>query len=354
MSARSSFIFGVLSLLCAFALSTWVITPLRSASAPGKSSHQAIYQTMQPGEFAGTLMLGGFRGLACDLLWMRAQNAKDSGRFYESVALSKTIVQVQPRFEQIWEYLTWDMAYNIAAEVEDTQAKWSWYVAGLNVNVEGARRNPHSERLVRHLAWMFQHKGDNFRDEVEKADFSALINPLLNDINANLSDEQKIPLFTGAGYGNFQYSERLYRATVVTAERNKQRLPPFVRRMIPIAIERDGNRLRNRGQHFAALQRYVTSLDHWHRARAWSGGKVQAGDDALDQEMNIEMSDGNIGRLTRKIELLSEQLSTNPATQSGFMAAIREKNWTTAVQLLSESTWKTTVETGRIRWLDEP
>jgi hypothetical protein len=362
MSSRSACILGLLCLVAAYGLSAWVITPLRSAPANkaasglADSTHNpaAIYNTLKPGEFAGTLMLGGFRGLACDLLWLRANNAKDSGRFYESVALSQTIVKVQPRFEQIWEYLTWDMAYNIAAEVEDPQAKWSWFLAGLNVNVEGARRNPQSERLVRHLAWMFQHKGDSFRDEIEQANLSALINPLLSDINATISDDEKIPLFTGAGYGNFQYSERLYRATVLTAARNNKRLPPFVRRMIPIAIERDGNRLRNRGQHFAALKRYLTSLDHWHRARAWSDEKVQAGDDGLDQEMNVEMSQHNIGRLTRKIELLSEQLSNNPSVQPRFMAAIREKQWETARQLLTDTDWKPTVESGRIRWLDEP
>ncbi|MFM2089826.1 MAG: hypothetical protein RLZZ127_315, partial [Planctomycetota bacterium] len=50
-----------------------------------------------PGEVAGTQLLGGFRGLACDLLWMRAMQARDTRRTYESVALAGAITRIQPR-----------------------------------------------------------------------------------------------------------------------------------------------------------------------------------------------------------------------------------------------------------------
>ena len=350
MSPRNTLLLGVLLLIGAQALASFALTPLRGQQA----AHHEVYGSLKPGEFAGTLMLGGFRGLACDLLWMRAQNAKDSGRFYESVALSQTIVRIQPRFEQIWEYLTWDMAYNIAAEVEDPQSKWSWFIAGITVNIEGARRNPQSERLMRHLAWMFQHKGDSFRDEIEKANLSSLLNPLLDDLNATLpADQQLERIANEPGTGNFQFSERLYRATMYLAERNNQRLPPFVRRMIPIAIERDGNRLRNRGEHFAALKRYLTSLQDWYRARSWSDKKVADGDDGFDQQMNSEMCEHNIGRLTRKIILLAEQLSTDANAHQRFANAVNGQQWEAATQVLGENNWKLAVTTGRIRWLDE-
>jgi hypothetical protein len=350
MSPRIALLLGIVLLISAQALSSLALSPMRGQQA---ASHQ-VYGSLKPGEFAGTLMLGGFRGLACDLLWLRAQNAKDSGRFYESVALSQTIVQIQPRFEQIWEYLTWDMAYNIAAEVEDPQSKWSWFIAGVSVNVEGARRNPQSERLMRHLAWMFQHKGDSFRDEIEKSNLSTIINPLLEDINATLPTNLKIELIANEpGTGNFQFSERLYRATMFVAERNNQRLPPFVRRMIPIAIERDGNRLRNRGDHFAALKRYLMSLQDWYAARAWSDKKLADGDDGFDQEMNTEMSEHNIGRLTRKIILLAEQLANDVDAQQRFASAVSDQRWEAADQILKENTWKLAVSSGRIRWLDE-
>jgi hypothetical protein len=201
---------------------------------------------------------------------------------------------------------------------------------------------------------MFQHKGDSFREEIEQADLSGLINPLLQDINTTLPSEKHIPLIPeGTGSGNFQFSEVLYLATMRVAERNHQRLPPFVRRMIPIAMERDGNRLRNRGQHFAALKRYALSLEEWYRARSWSDQKLEAGDDGFDQRMNVDMSDHNIGRLTRKIQLLSEQLTLDPEVQKRFAAAVINQHWETVARLLSEPHWKSAVSGGSIRWLDE-
>ena len=74
-------------------------------------------------------MLGGFRGLAIDLLWMRATGAKDAGRFYESVALFQLISKTQPQFEVVWEYMAWDMAYNISAQLESREAKYAWFLS---------------------------------------------------------------------------------------------------------------------------------------------------------------------------------------------------------------------------------
>lgn len=350
MNSRTALILGVTLLIGAQVLASTVLAPMRGAMTP----HKDVYAALEPGEFAGTLMLGGFRGLACDLLWMRANTAKDQGRYYESVALGKAIVQIQPRFEQIWEYLAWDMAYNIAAEVEDPAGKWSWFHAGLDVNLKGIERNPQSERLVRHLAWLFHHKGDTFRSEIERTDLTPLINPVFMRINRDLPPERQIPLLpTGAGLSNFRYSELCYRATVRVAEQNGLRLPPYVRRMIPIGIERDGNHQRNRGEHLAALKRYLTSLEEWDRALAWSVAPEQVQDEAFDLDMNREMCEHNIGRLVRKIELLSERLAGDSAQAERLAAAVKDRRWDAVARELEAPGWKTTVAGGRIRWLDE-
>jgi len=350
VTPRTALILGVSLLIGAQVLATTVLAPMRGALTP----HKDVYAALEPGEFAGTLMLGGFRGLACDLLWMRANTAKDRGRYYESVALAKAIVQIQPRFEQIWEYLAWDMAYNIAAEVEDPAGKWSWFIAGLDVNLKGIERNPQSERLVRHLAWMFHHKGDTFREMIENTDLTARINPVFERINRDLPPEQRVPLLpSGPGLSNFRYSELCYRATVRVAELNHLRLPPYVRRMVPIGIERDGNHLRNRGQHLAALKRYVASLEEWDRALAWSTAPEQTNDDTFDADINREMCEHNIGRLVRKIELLAEQLAGDATTAQHFSAAVKARHWEDVARDLAASGWKTSVASGRIRWLDE-
>jgi hypothetical protein len=350
MTPRLALTLGVALLIGAQVLATTVLAPMRGAMTP----HKDVYAALAPGEFAGTLMLGGFRGLACDLLWMRANNAKERGRYYESIALSKAIVQIQPRFEQIWEYLAWDMAYNIAAEVEDPAGKWSWFLAGLDVNLKGVERNPQSERLVRHLAWMFHHKADTFRDEIERNDLTGLINPLLVRLNRDLPDAEKVPLLpSGQKIGNFRYSEVLYRAAVRVAEINELRSLPFVRRMVAIGIERDGNNLRNRGEHFPALKRYLTSLAEWDRTLAWTIAPEQLADETVDHDIQREMCEHNIGRLARKIELLGERLAGDAAQVERFASAVRERRWSDIDREIATPGWKVTVSGARIRWLDE-
>lgn len=353
MTPRLALALGVALLIGAQILATTVLAPMRGAMTP----HKDVYAALAPGEFAGTLMLGGFRGLACDLLWMRANTAKDRGRYYESIALGKAIVQIQPRFDQVWEYLAWDMAYNIAAEVEDPAGKWSWFLAGLDVNLKGVERNPQSERLVRHLAWMFHHKGDTFRDEIERQNLTGLINPLIARINRDLPPAQQVPLLptdtTKEKLGNFRYSEIIYRAAVRVAELNHLKSPPFVRRMIPIGIERDGNNLRNRGEHFAALKRYLTSLEEWDRTLAWTIAPEQLADENVDHEIQQEMCEHNIGRLVRKIELLGERLAGDVAQGERLSSAVRERRWSDIERELAAPGWKSTVSGARIRWLDE-
>ena len=350
MSSRTCFILGLVCLLLAQALASGVLVAKREALVPNRD----VYGALEPGEFAGTLMLGGFRGLACDLLWMRAQNAKEHGYYYESVALADSISTIQPRFEQIWEYMAWDMAYNIAHEVEDEGGQWAWFLAGLEVNVRGVMRNPQGERLVRHLAWMFHHKGDEFRTRIETTAWAPLINPVLGLINAETPADRRIALLPpGPGLGNYEISERLYMAAIRAAEANHLRVLPFVRRMVPIAIERDGNRLRNRGEHLRALGRYVTSLRTWQELLEWNRKAAFGQDTRQDREIATDIAQHNEGHLLRKTELLAMELAEVPALASQVVADIHARRYDAVERELKGPGWRASVAQAKVRWLDE-
>jgi hypothetical protein len=350
MTPRACLVLGLLCLALAQALASHVLAPMRAALVPNRD----VYGALKPGEFAGTLMLGGFRGLACDLLWMRAQSAKDSGYFYESLALANSISRIQPRFEQIWEYMAWDMAYNIGHEVEDENGQWAWYLAGLEVNVRGIERNPEGERLVRHLAWMFHHKGDDFRARTEATGWGKLLNPVIDLINAGAPPERRIERFPdGPGLGNYEISERLYRATILTAELHHLKVIPYVRRMVAVAIERDGNRLRNQGQHLAALRRYLACLRAWQEVLAWSRQPPRDDDDRQDRLASLEIAQHNEGRLLRKTALLAEDLAEDPAVGARVAAAISARRFGDAERELAAGGWRTALTRAKVRWYDE-
>lgn len=350
MSPRLCLMLGLACFIAAQALASLALTPLRGALVPNRD----VYGALKPGEFAGTLMLGGFRGLACDLLWLRAESAKDKGQFYESLALAGSISQIQPRFEQIWEYMAWDMAYNIAAEIEDGDGKWAWYVAGVDVNTRGCLRNPQSERLVRHLAWMFHHKGDDFRERIENSEWATRLNPLLVRLNAQMPAARQLPLLpAGKGLGNFQLSERLYSAALLICELNGKRPLPYLLRQVAIAIERDGNRLRNRGEHLAALRRYLESLAAWDRVRSWSNETPADADDGQDRRVARDIAEHNDGRMRRKCTLLAQRLADDAARGQRLAEIIDARRFAEADRELAGPGWRASVTQEHARWLDE-
>lgn len=345
--------YAVLAVIC-FVLAQWIASGPLTRMRGTVVAHGDVFGALPPGEFAGTLMLGGFRGLACDLMWMRAQNAQQAGRVYESVAMASAIVRVQPHFEQIWEFLAYDMAYNIAAETEDPEGKWAWFLAGIDVNVQGLKRNPTSDRLLRHLAWMFYHKGDMLRERVVKHDCSTLLNPLFSALMPLLPPGQTFdPLVPGQQIGNYRIAEILYDTSLRLCAAQGRKPPALTRSMVVHAIEHDGNQFRNRGEHSTALKRYMSALARWDTVIAWAKSAPLNEDDAEQHRIHGEIAERNQGRLRRKTQILIEQIIKNP-TASIASAHIGAGQWSEAERLLANEPGTNVVtHKDRIHWLDE-
>ena len=315
---------------------------------------------LPPGEFAGTLMLGGFRGLACDLLWLRAVSAKEAGRFYESVALAEAITRVQPRFADVWQHLAHDLAYNIAFEADGPDQRYAWFVAGARANARGVERNPGVERLLRHLAWMFHHKGDLFHSRIEAQDWSEVVNPLLAVVRSRTGDAGRAAdLPPGPGNSNFAIAHRLYAASVALGEHDQRegrgRPPAFVRRMAAHTLDADGNRLRNRGEHLAAIRRWLDAGEEWARVQAWMDQPANDEGERRARNSTGEVLTRSEGRVRRKAADLALLLAPDAAAGEATAAAILDRRWDEARDLLARPGWKGTAGLeGRVRWLDEP
>ncbi len=351
MQPRTCLVAGIVCLVAAQLTASFLCAPQRSAITPNRE----VYESLTPGEFAGTLMLGGFRGLACDLLWLRAESAKQEGRFYESVALFEAISRIQPRFEQPWQYMAWDLAYNLSHEVEDRDAKWSWVTAGIETNVRGVQRNPQSKLLLRHLAWMFHHKGDLFHDKIQATAWADLLNPLLAEVNARVKPAFQVPLLPpGKDLTNFTISARLYQACIAQADGALAGPQPlgaqFVRRLVPLALEAEGNIRRNHGQHLVALRSYLASLKAWQEVATWANGPSQGGN---QQQVARDSYERNEGRLRRKAAEYCSDLAPDQDVATRAAAAIEARRWDEVERELAKSGWKPVAANSRIRWLDE-
>lgn len=118
-----------------------------------------------------TVAMGAFRGLVVNILWIRADNLKQEGKFFDAKQLAEWITTLQPRFAAVWDFHAWNMAYNISVAIPNTQPeeRWRWVRNGYELLRDRAiPLNPNSIILYRSLAWIFQHKIGDISDDVHR------------------------------------------------------------------------------------------------------------------------------------------------------------------------------------------
>ena len=118
-----------------------------------------------------TVAMGAFRGIVVDILWMRADQLKEQGQFFDAKQLAEWISILQPRFAAVWDVLAWNMAYNISAAIPASQwqERWRWVKNGYELlRDKGIEKNPRRIILYRALALIFQHKIGGVTDDCHK------------------------------------------------------------------------------------------------------------------------------------------------------------------------------------------
>lgn len=158
-----------------------------------------IYQGLPP-KYAWIAAAGGtFRGIAADILWTRAENLKNDGKYYESHQLAKWICTLQPRFPQVWAFQAWNMSYNISVATQTARERWQWVYNGIRLlRDEGIPNNEKSIALYRELAWIWLHKVGRWADDyhwVYKREWAATMETLLGPPPAGLSNAETIDWF---------------------------------------------------------------------------------------------------------------------------------------------------------------
>jgi len=114
-----------------------------------------------------TVVLGGFRGLLADILWLRASYLQDEGRYIELVQLSDWITKLEPRHTEIWAFHAWNMAYNVSVMMFRPEDRWRWVRNGIQLlRDEGIRYNSADSDLYCNLGWLFQDKIGGTTDRV--------------------------------------------------------------------------------------------------------------------------------------------------------------------------------------------
>jgi len=123
----------------------------------------------EPKEVALGIAMGAFRGVFVNYLWIRANELKEEGRYYEAVDLAKTITRLQPRFPKVWAFHAWNLAYNISVTTQTPEERWAWVESGIRLlRNQGIPANNNDLILHKELAWIYLHKVQGFMDDAHR------------------------------------------------------------------------------------------------------------------------------------------------------------------------------------------
>ena len=156
-------------------------------------------ESMPPHVAIVTAALGTFRGLAVDLLWARADTLQNAGEFYEAQTLSQWITTLQPRFQKVWAFQAWNLAYNISAATQVPAERWGWVNRGIDLlRSRGIPLNPRAASLYFELAWLYQNKIGRVGDKEHwyyKARLAAEMQEFLGDLTGGKTTAEALERF---------------------------------------------------------------------------------------------------------------------------------------------------------------
>ncbi|MCA9222699.1 MAG: hypothetical protein KDA71_20385, partial [Planctomycetales bacterium] len=139
----------------------------------------------------------GMQGVACAILWNRANELQKKESWDELAAVLKQISKLQPHFINVWIFQSWNQSYNVSVEFDDYKYRYHWVKKGVDYLIEGTRYNQRDVRLLWHLGWTFGHKFGRSDEKVQfrrlfhaDRDFHEKLPFNLNDPSLELRDWQ--------------------------------------------------------------------------------------------------------------------------------------------------------------------
>lgn len=120
------------------------------------------FSTLPPIDYLGTyiasVVIGGFKPLLVDYLWIKQAKLQKDKQFEEIRLLLSIIARLQPRFVEVWSFNAYNMIYNICSQEKTAEAKWYWVKSGIDYIKEGMKHNPENPDLIQWLAFFYYHR----------------------------------------------------------------------------------------------------------------------------------------------------------------------------------------------------
>ena len=129
------------------------------AEARKKDLGEATIGEVDTGSFVLKLfLLGGFRGMAANVLWTRAIDFQKVQEWDKLKVTVDMITKLQPHFLAIWTFQSWNLTYNVSVEWDAPEDKYEWIKRGIKFVQDGVNKNQKSPDLIWDTAWYYYHK----------------------------------------------------------------------------------------------------------------------------------------------------------------------------------------------------
>jgi len=191
---------AVVGAVCCVALAALLQEPINTQRKDLQLVMQSsLYQELPP-KYAWVSAAGGtFRGIVADILWMRAEELKRDGKYYESHQLASWICTLQPRFAAVWSFQAWNMSYNISVGTHTPEERWQWVYNGIRLlRDEGIPNNERVAGLYHQLAWIWYHKVGHRMDDYHwyyKRQWAATMEVLLGKPPVDVTNAEAVNWF---------------------------------------------------------------------------------------------------------------------------------------------------------------
>lgn len=166
MQGRAIQIVAAVVCLLAIVLNGFLLPRIVQQSDAAKLRYTDVSVEGAPPIVAIGAAVGALRGLVVDYLWIRLQQMRELGLFYDAQRLADLITKLQPRFGEVWAFHGHNLAYNLSVMASTPDERWRLVNAGIDlIRNKGVRYNPNDLLLYKELGWYFAHKVDGVSDD---------------------------------------------------------------------------------------------------------------------------------------------------------------------------------------------
>lgn len=143
------------------------ILPLQQSINYSRVTEDLVEElVIMPGEFVTNFIIGGFRGIAADILWVQIDELWHHGKWFEIIPLLRAITWMQPHFLEAWELGAWHLAYNLYAYAEGMPDREKYISEGIRFLKEGLAKNRNIYDLWFNLGWIYYYKLNHYDEGI--------------------------------------------------------------------------------------------------------------------------------------------------------------------------------------------